>query len=124
VFRKREKDRMASFIGPGSVFKGDISVKGMLRIDGVLEGNIEADSLVLGEKGEIKGDVSVKVANIGGEVHGNIRAEEYVEIDAKALVNGDIHTGKISIIEGGVYNGRITMEKAASKVVELQSKEN
>ncbi|MCX8110604.1 MAG: polymer-forming cytoskeletal protein [Syntrophorhabdaceae bacterium] len=124
MFRRREKDRIASFIGFGSTFKGNISVKGMLRVDGILEGNIEADSLVVGEKGNIKGDIAVKTANIGGEVHGNIRADEFIEIDAKALIYGDIYTGKISIVEGGVFNGRIIMEKGVSKVVELPSKEN
>ncbi len=123
MFKNREKDKVSSLIGPGCSFKGEINVKGMLRVDGIFEGTVVADSIVVGEKGSIKGDIAVKTANIGGTVDGNIRADEFLEIEAKGSVNGDIYAGKISIIEGGIYNGRITMGKTTTKIVEFSSKD-
>ncbi len=121
MFGSGEKNRLASFIGPGSSFKGDISVKGSFRIDGEFVGTIVADTLIVGEKAYIKGDITVKNANIGGRVEGNINAENLVEIGQKGYVNGNIITGKISIAEGGIYNGKITMDEKPSKIVNFQT---
>jgi len=123
MFGSGEKNRLASFIGAGSFFKGDISVKGTFRIDGEFEGTITADTLIVGEKAYIKGDVTVKNANIGGRVEGNITAENLVEIGQKGYVNGNITTGKISIAEGGIYNGKITMDNKPSKIVDFQTEQ-
>lgn len=124
MFGSNEKGKLASFVGAGSVFKGDINVKGALRIDGTVDGTVTADSVIVGEKANINGDIKVKTASIGGRVEGNINAEDLVEVGAKGFVHGDITTSKLSIIEGGVYNGRIVMGKTSSKVVELQTKDN
>lgn len=120
MFGNSEKNKMASFIGAGSTFKGDITVKGALRIDGEVEGTVTADSLIVGEKAYIKGDINAKNANIGGRIEGNIYAEDLVEIGSKSYINGNITTGKISIAEGGIYNGKITMDKKPSKIVDFQ----
>ncbi|MCX7965136.1 MAG: polymer-forming cytoskeletal protein [Syntrophorhabdaceae bacterium] len=124
MFRNSEKNRLASFIGFGTSFKGDISVKGALRIDGEIEGTIIADNLIVGEKAYIKGDINVKNASIGGRIEGNINAEELVEIGSKGCVNGNITTAKISIAEGGIYNGKISMDRKPSKIVDFQPEQN
>ncbi|HPP06144.1 MAG TPA: polymer-forming cytoskeletal protein [Syntrophorhabdaceae bacterium] len=123
MFGNNEKNKLASFIGAGSYFKGDVSVKGAFRVDGELEGTIKADTLIVGEKAHIKGDIAVKNANIGGRVEGNINAENLVEIGPKGYVNGNISTGKISIAEGGIYNGKITMDNTPSKIVDFQAEQ-
>lgn len=120
-FGKSEKEKMASFIGAGSVFKGNISVKGALRIDGEVEGTVCADTLIVGEKAFIKGDITIKKANIGGRIEGNINAETLVEIGSKGCVNGNIKTATLSIAEGGFYNGTVTMDKKPSNIVDLQT---
>ncbi len=119
MFSKSER-KVDALIGPSSVFKGNAQVKGTLRVDGVLEGDIETDWLVLGEKGLIKGNVSAKSALIGGRVDGNIRASENLEIERKGQVSGDIHTAKLSVHEGGCINGRTNMHKVEASVVELK----
>ncbi|MFZ3122304.1 MAG: polymer-forming cytoskeletal protein [Thermodesulfovibrionales bacterium] len=59
---------------------------------------------------------------MGGRVDGNLKAKEIVEIKAKGQVSGDISTGKLTIIEGGVFDGRSSMQKDESKIVEFQTK--
>ncbi|MGQ9569851.1 MAG: polymer-forming cytoskeletal protein [Thermodesulfovibrionales bacterium] len=46
----RNKEKLESFIGANSNFKGDINTKGTLRIDGNIEGNVNADWVILSEK--------------------------------------------------------------------------
>ncbi len=112
-------DKIETFIGSNSTFKGEISTSGTLRVDGTLEGNITTDWLVLGEKGDIKGDVASNGVIVGGKIEGNVRAKEIIEVKNKGKVIGDILTPKLTIVEGGIIEGRTSMQQTGSKVVEL-----
>ena len=118
----KNTEKLESLIGANSKFKGDIDTKGTLRIDGSMEGNVNADWVILGEKACLKGDVTARGIIIAGRVYGNLKAKEIVEIKAKGQVSGDISTGKLTIIEGGVFDGRSSMHKDESKIVEFQTK--
>ena len=115
--------KLESFVGEGSVFKGEINTKGTLRIDGSIEGNLSADWVIVGEKAQIKGDITARGIIVGGKVTGNLKAKEIVEIKNKGQVFGEIFTNKLTILEGAVFDGRSSMHKDESKVVELQIKE-
>jgi cytoskeletal protein CcmA (bactofilin family) len=118
----RNTEKLESLVGVNSNFKGDIDTKGTLRVDGTMEGNINADWVILGEKALIRGDVAARGIIIGGRVEGNLKAEEIVEIKSKGQVCGDISTNKLAIAEGGSFDGRSVMKKEGSKVVEFQAK--
>lgn len=118
----RNTEKLESFIGANSAFKGNIDTKGTLRIDGRLEGNVQADWVILGEKSSVKGDIAARGIIVGGSVDGNLRAKEIIEIKSKGRVTGDTVTTKLTISEGGIFDGRSTMGKEESKVVEFQSK--
>ena len=120
----KNKEKLESFVGNNSHFKGDIDTKGTLRIDGSLDGNVNADWVIIGEKAFLKGDVSGRGIIVGGKVEGNLRAKEIVEIKSKGTVSGDIVTNKLSVVEGAIFNGKASMEKEVSKIVEFQVKEN
>ncbi|MEW6162343.1 MAG: polymer-forming cytoskeletal protein [Nitrospirota bacterium] len=117
----RNKEKLESFIGTNSNFKGDINTKGTLRIDGTMDGNVNADWVILGEKAYLKGNITARGIIIGGKVEGNLRAKEIAEIKSKGQVLGDVFTNKLAIVEGGVFNGRASVEE--SKIVEFQAKE-
>jgi cytoskeletal protein CcmA (bactofilin family) len=118
----KNTEKLESFIGANSQFKGDIDTKGTLRIDGSLEGNVNADWVILGEKASLKGDVSARGIIVGGKIEGNLRAKEIVEIKPKGQICGDIQTSKLTILEGGIFDGRSTMTKEESKIIEFQAK--
>ncbi|MCG2722251.1 MAG: polymer-forming cytoskeletal protein [Thermodesulfovibrionales bacterium] len=118
----RNTEKLESFVGANSAFKGNIETKGTLRIDGKLEGNIQADWVILGEKSFVKGDITARGIIVGGSVDGNLRAKEIIEIKSKGRVTGDTVTTKLTISEGGIFDGRSTMAKDESKVLEFQSK--
>jgi len=118
----KNTEKLESLIGANSKFEGDIDTKGTLRIDGSMEGNVNADWVILGEKACLKGDVTARGIIIAGRVDGNLRSKEIVEIKSKGQVSGDISTNKLTIIEGGMFDGRSSMHKDESKVVEFQTK--
>ena len=92
------------------VMTGDLDTAGSLRIDGKLEGSIRrADTVVLGVGATMTGDVHAREVVIGGSITGNIHATERVELQATAIVTGDVLTQTILVQEGGVVNGRVLM---------------
>jgi cytoskeletal protein CcmA (bactofilin family) len=118
----KNTEKLESFIGANSHFKGDIETKGTLRIDGSMEGNVDADWVICGEKASLKGEVRARGVIVGGKIEGNLRAKEIVEIKAKGQVSGDICSGKLNIAEGGMFDGRSTMTKEESRIIEFQAK--
>lgn len=92
------------------VMAGDLDTSGSLRIDGKLEGTVRrADTVVLGVGAMMSGDVHAREVIIGGTITGNVHATERVELQATAIVTGDILTQTILVQEGGVVNGRVLM---------------
>ncbi|MBM4339534.1 MAG: polymer-forming cytoskeletal protein [Deltaproteobacteria bacterium] len=118
----KETDKLQSLLGMNSNFKGELNVKGTLRVDGTVDGKLDADCLILSETSAVKGSATAKKIIIGGKINGNVFAHELVEVKSKGKVWGDIVTPKITIIEGGEVNGKIEMKKEENKVIEFECK--
>lgn len=107
-------------IGPESVFQGTLRSKSSIRIDGKLEGGIaEANGIILGEKGQVQGDINGRVVVIGGKITGNVTATHSLEILPKAQVYGDIHCALLAIGEGATFEGNCVMSTEKDKVIEM-----
>lgn len=113
------KERLESFVGRSSHFRGDIATKGAIRIDGRVTGNIDADWVIIGDKAFLKGDVSASGVVVGGSIEGNVRTKELVEIKSKGNIKGNIRTAKLTVMDGGIIDGQISMSRDDAKVVEL-----
>lgn len=115
-----ESGEMETLIGTGTVVQGTITSKGAVRIDGKLEGGVtEASQVVVGEKGEVQGDITCGSAVIGGKVLGNIVAQSSIEFLANAEIHGDIKTHALSIAEGATFEGNCTMTRE-KQVIEME----
>ncbi len=123
MFNKKQ-DRIETVIGSNTVVKGDMEIKGTVRLDGRLEGTIRADWIVIGERGHIKGDAFANGVIVGGTVDGNISTGESIEIQSNGKVYGDVQTQKLTVLEGGVFEGHSKMQKKEkTKVVDIQKQE-
>lgn len=109
MFSKRHP-KLDTIVGPESILKGDLTSKGTVKVDGQVEGNVTADCLVIGETGKLTGDVTVREIVIGGIVTGTVRSADGVDILRKGEVCGDIFAARLTIAEGGHFDGRSTMQ--------------
>jgi len=106
----KDTSKMETIIGPDTIVQGTISAKGAMRVDGKLEGGIaEATTVVVGETGEVQGDINAHNAIIGGKVIGNVITQSSIEILPNAQIHGDIKTAALSIAEGATFEGNCTM---------------
>jgi cytoskeletal protein CcmA (bactofilin family) len=69
----------------------------------------------------IEGDLHTLEAVVAGQVSGAIIARERVELQATAVVQGDIHTPRIAIVEGARVSGEVKMDGAAVPAAEGDS---
>lgn len=120
MFQKGEK--LESFLGSNTHLKGEITTKGTLRIDGSVEGDVHAEGLIVGEKAHIKGNASATSIVVGGTVEGNVFAKGLVDIQKKGRVKGDIVTAKLTVVDGGVVDGRIAMQSEGAKLIEMSER--
>ena len=107
----RSATKLETVVGADSTVEGEIVVRGTIRIDGYLEGDIRADWVIVGETGRIRGNVKARAMVVGGRVDGNIEGSEIVELKDKAQVVGEICTAKLSISEGALFEGQSSMKK-------------
>lgn len=118
--------RIDSLIGAGTVVNGDISFNGGLRIDGQVRGNVTAANgdpctLVVSEQARIDGEIRVSHVVINGTVNGPVTADDYLELQAKARIAGDVAYRQIEMHVGAVIQGRLNHnEPGTASVVELK----
>lgn len=123
MFRKKEetspsleptplKSRVTSILGEGTSWKGEIKGSGGIRIEGLYEGRIDLEGLVIVDpKGRVESEmIKADTVIVAGAVRSNIQAKR-VEIRSTGRVWGDVTTVKFSTEEGAYLRGKIQMEE-------------
>lgn len=101
------------FLDAGSHIKGTLHFEDTFRIDGKVTGNVESDGhLIVGEKGEVDGEVDVRRVSVSGIVRGHLKARERLEITSLGRVYADCTTPILTVEEGALLEGSVFMEKA------------
>ena len=88
------------------VIEGNVTSKGTVRLEGTLLGNMNCASFIVEERGVIKGNISAKNVEVCGQVEGSITGKN-VQLQATALVDGDIYHQGIGIEMGAQYDGHL-----------------
>lgn len=109
---KNKEVRITTIIGNGSECNGDFSSDGSVRVDGCINGNVTvAGTLIVGTTGVINGDIEADSAIVGGEVFGNVTIKEKTELISTARVIGNIVTTLIVIDERAIFQGNCNMNQ-------------
>jgi cytoskeletal protein CcmA (bactofilin family) len=113
--KRRRTDQIPfSIIASDMTVTGDLETEGVVRVEGRIRGTVRVGSQVLVAEGAvIEGDLHTQEAVVAGQVSGAIHARERVELQATALVTGDILTPRISIVEGARVTGEVKMDPSA-----------
>ncbi len=99
------------FLDAGSHMTGELHFEDTFRIDGKFTGNVVSDGdLIVGERGDVDGEIRVCRVFVSGSVRGALRATERVEITASGKVKADVQTPSLTIDDGAFFEGRCSME--------------
>ena len=95
------KEEPLTFLARGFEFKGTLNFDGMVRIDGVVTGEIHTQgTLIIGEHAVVEGNVSAGTIVSGGKINGNVTAREKVKLVSTAALMGTIRTPLLDVEEG------------------------
>ncbi len=118
--------RIDCLIGAGTTVDGNVTFSGGLRIDGIVRGNVttangETGTLVVSEQARVDGEIKVSHVVVNWMVNGPIIANDFLELQAKAKVLGDIEYRTLEMHLGAIVQGRLNhAEPGTASVVELK----
>jgi cytoskeletal protein CcmA (bactofilin family) len=128
MFKRKRKpvgrNGLTAFIDEGSEIEGRYTFSGTVMLNGRFKGEISTtDTLIIGDKGVMNGDVRAGQVLISGEVVGNISAAERVELKRTARVFGDVEAPVVVVEEGVLFEGHCRMTKANPNTEALPSRD-
>jgi cytoskeletal protein CcmA (bactofilin family) len=107
-------------IGDGVVVKGTFTVPSKAIINGVIEGDLTAEEVLIGPTGKITGRVSAKVIDVRGQLHNTIISEKSLIVRSTGKIAGKVQYSEIEIEKGGEIAASLAQlyEWARRKVIE------
>jgi cytoskeletal protein CcmA (bactofilin family) len=110
--KKQEAGEWTGFLEQGVRVEGKLEVDGTFRIDSTMKGTlVSRDTLILGEHAFVEGEIVGNAVLIAGRFTGKISARGRVEVQANAVVTGDVETPCLLIEPGGVFDGQCQMPR-------------
>lgn len=105
-------------IGKKTTISGDIISEGDFRIDGIVEGSIQAKGkVIIGKEGRVAGEITCANAEIEGHVSGNLVVENMLSLKASSSVTGEVVIGKLTVEPGAVFNAVCSMRGMVKELI-------
>jgi cytoskeletal protein CcmA (bactofilin family) len=99
-----------------SKIEGRISGSGEIIVNGLVNGTIEATGTVrIAQQGQVDATVHGKIVSVAGTVSGDITADERIELETSAHVDGNITAPRILIKDGATFRGQVNMREPANR---------
>lgn len=110
-------------LGKGSRVEGKLRFDGSVRIDGQVDGEIEAqDSVIVGETAVVTAQIKAGTIIVKGRINGDVIASKRVELQAPGKLVGNITTPSLVIHEGVLFEGHCSMGSGADSKVDRGDK--
>lgn len=108
-FNKTETEQVPvpSIVSNNTKVNGNISSKGIIHIDGIVEGDVTCDELIIGIKGAVIGSVNVNDLQIYGTLQGKAVVNDLFIAKTARLI-GDAKHQTIAIEPGAYIDGHCT----------------
>ena len=112
----RSEEAVQAHLGKGSRVEGKLTFEGSVKIDGYVEGEIQAQqAVIVGETAVINAQICADTIVVKGKITGDITARKQVELRGPAKLTGNITTPSLVIHEGVLFEGHCSMGGAESK---------
>ena len=120
MFSRRDKARseINTLVGSRTRIVGDVDFEGGLHLDGQVYGNIRGIEgseaiLTVGPDGVVEGSVEVDPVVLDGTVRGDVVASDRVELGAASRVMGNVVYKVIEMASGAEDNGNLIHHDSA-----------
>ena len=103
-------DNQSITIGQGVTFKGSLNVPSKAVINGNVSGELTADDLLIGTKGQVTGTVRAREIEVHGELNQDIDCKEHLLIHSTGKVSGTLEYHELEIQRGGKFKGNMNQK--------------
>lgn len=115
--KQQEQFSIQNIIAKGTKIVGDFFSEGDLRVDGLIEGNVEASGkVVFGKEGEIKGTLKCSNAYFEGKLVGALELTETLTLKSTAHIEGEVVTQKLAVEPGATFNVSCVMKTTVKDI--------
>jgi cytoskeletal protein CcmA (bactofilin family) len=105
-------DKVNTVIGKDTYFKGSLKAKGLIRIDGGMEGDVETQGdVVIGESGRVAIELKARSVAVAGRFEGTMDVGGKLEIRSSGVVIGTVKTNGLLVDDGAVFSGNVEMKR-------------
>jgi cytoskeletal protein CcmA (bactofilin family) len=94
-----------TYIGLGTVFKGEISVPELLVVEGTVEGDVKTHTLRVGPNGAIKGKVLANNADIHGTLSEDAEIADFLLVRSTGRIEGHVKCCDVQVERGAAIKG-------------------
>jgi cytoskeletal protein CcmA (bactofilin family) len=99
-----------TILGPDAVFKGELTFEKGMRLMGRFEGKVNTPGRVhVAKEAKLHADVEAGAIVVEGEVHGNLVANDRIELKQTARYEGYLRATKLVVDEGAVFSGHVSV---------------
>lgn len=110
VTDSRQNDEVETVVGPSVNVEGDFASEGNIIVKGTVAGSVHTSRHISVEVGaKVLANVRSGSATIAGEVRGNMKIKESLELTSTARVLGDIEVKTLVVEAGALVSGKISM---------------
>jgi cytoskeletal protein CcmA (bactofilin family) len=99
-----------SILSEGFSFRGEITAKGSIHVEGALNGQIQVDELTIGARGQVEGVVTCSSLHIKGKFSGTATCNELI-VTSSASVDGHVVYQTLSVQKGASIKGELLLVK-------------
>ena len=104
--------KVDTYIGKGARVHGTVSVSGTVRVDGFVDGVVEAEKdVIVGQGGLVTSSITAANVTVAGELRGDVKASGRLEIARTGKVFGDVAIASFVVEEGATFLGKCEMLK-------------
>lgn len=112
----KQTSDLNGFLDNGSHLHGELRFDASFRVDGKLTGTVQSEGdLIVGESGEIEGELKIGQVFVSGTVRGVIHAERKIQIAPGGKVYAEIDTPALVIEDGATFEGRCSMSRDGAR---------
>ena len=108
---------VAARLGASLHMKGEMTGSEDVVIDGTFEGLVQLDEgkLTIGPTARVTADIVAAQVVVSGNLKGNVRAKNRIDIKKDGSVTGDLTTPQILIEDGAFFKGSIEIGGSVEK---------
>lgn len=118
------RDEINAFLGSGTIYTGDLSFEGAVRIDGIFSGNITSNgTLIVGQGAKVNGKIKVGSIVVNGNVEGEVNVTQRAVLHKTAVLLGTLTAKLLVMEEGAMLDGDLHMNQQAG-TAEITVSEN